>query len=111
MSQNKIETTRILQSNQRGYIVSMDGVEIEDFSENGFNYGYGGSGPNNLAWAIIYTVAQRMNTDTSAYNVADRLKHKFVTDHVSTWKGNETYEVDVETWIQNGLQEWEERYS
>lgn len=111
MAENKILTTRILQSNQRGYVVTLDGVEIEDFSDNGFNYGYGGSGPNNLAWAILYTVAQKIDAGMSAYNIADRLKHRFVTEHVSKWKDNRYYLVDIESWIKSGLEDWEQHFS
>jgi len=87
--------------------VYVDGLELDlneslavfNHSPTGFSWGYGGSGPAQLALAIL------LNAGLDA-DEAVRLHQQFKWDHVATWRpeGGNTDEpldvdVDVHGWL------------
>jgi hypothetical protein len=60
-------------------------------SPDGFEFGYGGSGPAQLAFAILYQGA--------GLDIAEAHYQQFKRDFVSAWKGNEVIQtIDLERW-------------
>jgi len=67
---------------------------VWNHSPDGFNWGYGGSGPAQLALAIL--MAAGIESE-----IAVKFHQNFKWDHVSQWHGNFEIEIDVEAWIRN----------
>jgi hypothetical protein len=68
--------------------------EVWNHSPDGFEWGYGGSGPAQLALAILLEAGL---TPERAQHYALRFKW----DHVARWKGeSDSVEVDVMAWLE-----------
>lgn len=61
-----------------------------------FSVGYGGSGPHQLALAILYHV-------TGDKQLSLQYMHQFCVDFTSKWEENKVYEIDVNAWMQYQL--------
>jgi hypothetical protein len=95
----KIRLTGI-RDNMGGFIVYIDGnqlypdisLKFRNHSPDGFAYGYMGSGPSQLALAILLKF----------YDAKVALQHymDFKTDFVAKWKEPGEYEVDITAWMQ-----------
>ena len=71
--------------------------KIWNHSPGGFNWGYGGSGPAQLALALLYDV-------TKDKDIAVRLHQEFKRDYVATW--GDTWEITtacIQGWIDSKL--------
>lgn len=95
---NRIEATPFRDGSGRVYVdnVALDlpaSLKVRNHSPDGFAWGYGGSGPAQLALAILLRFTDR--------ETACRLYQEFKWEHVSTWPqdGPLDQEVDVPTWI------------
>lgn len=85
-----------------GYdVVILDGQELLpgpsqalfNHSPDGFAWGYGGSGPAQLALALLLAV-------TGNDELSLRLYHDFKDEFVSAWpQGAHTAEVDIAAWV------------
>jgi hypothetical protein len=64
---------------------------IVNHSPDGFNWGYGGSGPAQLALAILLHAANA--------EIARRWYQDFKWEHVAKWKGDFKADVDVDAWL------------
>jgi hypothetical protein len=67
---------------------------LRNHSPTGFAWGYGGSGPSQLALAILLEVTSESN--------ALRLYQDFKWDHVSTWPWEpyeQTIDIDIGAWL------------
>jgi hypothetical protein len=71
-------------------------LSMVDHSPTGFAWGYGGSGPAQLALAILLEVAGK--------DLALRHYQRFKWDYVSQWPFgvDGTYEVPIKAWIEDG---------
>lgn len=69
-------------------------LKVRNHSPTGFSWGYGGSGPSQLALAVLLTVVPRAE--------AERFYMDFKWDHVCRWPFGEPFdvEVDVQQWLQ-----------
>ena len=70
-------------------------------SPDGFNWGYGGSGPSQLAYAILRQFFTKDFTDEQSQILTQRLYHRFKDDMISrltadTWT---ITECDLLDWI------------
>ena len=68
-------------------------LEIAKHSPDGFQWGYSGSGPAQLAAAILYEITDDVELSRTYYEL---FKH----DHVSQW--NDTFEIsefEVRIWL------------
>ena len=68
-------------------------LKIADHSPDGFQWGYSGSGPAQLAAAILYEITDDVELSRTYYEL---FKH----DHVSQW--NDTFEIsefEVRIWL------------
>ena len=66
---------------------------ISKHSPSGFNWGYGGSGPADLAYAILY--------DFYGKDVADRLYQKFKWDIIANLPQGKAWKLtatEIESW-------------
>lgn len=73
--------------------------EIKNHSPNGFEWGYGGSGPSQLALAIVYHITGNRTTSLSLY-------HRFKEQFIMKVKANESIiDVDVSGWVKIKLEE------
>ena len=73
-------------------------LTLFNHSPDGFNWGYTGSGPAQLALAIL--------SDCMDDEVAIRLYQKFKREVVATWQTDRDFEValvDIYKWIDNEL--------
>ena len=71
--------------------------KIWNHSPDGFNWGYGGSGPAQLALALLYDV-------TKDKDIAVRLHQEFKRDCVATW--GDTWEITnayIHGWVDSKL--------
>jgi len=71
--------------------------KIWNRSPDGFNWGYQGSGPAQLALALLYDV-------TRDKDIAVRLHQEFKRDYVSTW--SDTWEItnaSIQGWVVSKL--------
>lgn len=75
------------------YLDPRPSQKIVNHSPDGFNWGYGGSGPAQLALAILLKV-----TDS---HTADLLHQRFKWEYVAVWSGDFSVEVDVFGWVQS----------
>lgn len=66
-------------------------LKVVRHSPTGFYWGYGGSGPAQLAMAILLLVTDK--------NTALDLYQSFKWDHVAKWQGDFIKNVDVKAWI------------
>ena len=75
------------------YLDPRPSLKVWNHSPTGFGAGYGGSGPAQLALAILLLVTDREN--------AVRLHQDFKWDFVTKWSFEEDFEVniDVADWI------------
>lgn len=68
-------------------------LEIAKHSPDGFQWGYSGSGPAQLAAAILYEITDDVELSRSYYEL---FKH----DHVSQWEDTfEISEFEVRIWL------------
>lgn len=84
-----------------GEPVYVDGMRLDlaeslavwNHSPTGFAWGYGGSGPAQLALAILLRFAEP--------DVAVQLHQRFKADHVAHWPQDQPldYRVDVRMWV------------
>jgi len=71
--------------------------KIWNHSPGGLNWGYGGSGPAQLALALLYDV-------TKDKDIAVRLHQEFKRDYVATWGDTwEVTDVYIQGWIDSKL--------
>ena len=69
--------------------------QVVDHNPTGFQWGYGGSGPAQLAAAILYEITDNPELTRTYYQL-------FKFDHVAKWDGV-TFEIsedEVRTWLQ-----------
>lgn len=68
--------------------------KVWNHSPDGFNWGFGGSGPAQLALAILLKVTDK---DTAVKNY-----QQFKWDHVAKWTPGEDFfvEVDIQEWLE-----------
>jgi len=66
--------------------------ELRNHSPDGFNVGYGGSGPAQCALGILLHVVKDKR-------VAMRHYQDFKWQFTSKWQANNIYYVDIESWI------------
>lgn len=68
-------------------------LKIRPHSPTGFNWGYGGSGPAQLALAILLKVVGR--------DLAEKWYQHFKTEHVARWHTNKNWmiEMDIADWV------------
>lgn len=66
-------------------------LHVWNHSPDGFSWGYHGSGPAQLALAILLAAGQ-------SPLAASALHQHFKREFVATWKGDFDVEVDVEQW-------------
>lgn len=82
---------------ENGQDTSLDlqvSLKIRNHSPTGFNWGYGGSGPHQLAIGILYDF-------TGDQYLTETLSHWFCVDFVSRW--GDKWELDGQTlhdWIE-----------
>lgn len=69
-------------------------LKIRNHSPTGFSWGYGGSGPSQLALAILYAVTRDADT-------AQRHYMQFKWDYVSQWPADSDVDVEIDIlgWI------------
>lgn len=79
-----------------------DSLAIHQHSPDGFMWGYGGSGPAQLALAILIA--------TAGNDLAERYYQEFKWEFVCQWKDNFETEVDVLAWLAGKEQAEEELY-
>ena len=84
-------------------IITVDGVAFEPLmlekslkvqfhSPTGFSWGYGGSGPHQLALAIL------MHSNNN--EIAKKCHHQFVIDYVCKWKDEwQITDEDIQKWL------------
>ena len=71
-------------------------LKIADHSPDGFQWGYSGSGPAQLAAAILYEITDNPELTRTYYQL-------FKFDHVAKWEGL-TFEIsedEVRSWLQS----------
>lgn len=81
--------------------VTVDGVPLDpkysqsiiNHSPDGFNWGYGGSGPSQLALALMLLVTDK--------NTAVKHYHMFKWEYVSDWQGDFDLNLDLECYVEN----------
>ena len=92
----KTENDRIVEIEQDGSISLLPlspSLEIADHSPDGFNWGYNGSGPAQLALGILYEVTGNTELTRNLYPF-------FKSDHVSRWGEYwEMSEREVHEWL------------
>ena len=92
----KTENDRIVEIEKDGSVAPLPfepSLEIVDHSPDGFNWGYNGSGPAQLALGILYEV-------TANAELARNLYQFFKSDHVSRWGERwEMSEREVREWL------------
>lgn len=64
--------------------------KVRNHSPDGFNWGYGGSGPAQLA-ILLYAGFKR--------DVVVALYQIFKEEYVANWKGDFSVEIDVDAWV------------
>ena len=70
-------------------------IQIAEYSPEGFNWGYEGSGPAQLALGILYEVTGNAELSRSYYQL-------FKWDHVSQWDEHfEMRESEVLEWLRD----------
>lgn len=99
-------------------VVTIDGVRLDPaeslsirrHSPTGFSWGYGGSGPAQLALAILLHVLGRRDADeTWPGGDAERLYQEFKFEHLAGLRGESgplaefRLELDVEAWADERL--------
>lgn len=72
-------------------------LEICNHSPSGFNWGYGGSGPAQLALAILFDLT---GDKELSYALHQRFKRDFVSKWTERWF---ITEADIRSWILNNL--------
>ena len=85
--------------NYRERMLMIDGKEISpvrsqkvfNHSPDGFNSGYSGSGPAQLALGILLEAMPQAK--------AQRLYQRFKWDYVANWKEDFHGEIDIEAWV------------
>ena len=68
-------------------------LQIADHSPDGFQWGYNGSGPAQLAAAILYEITDNVDLSREYYQL-------FKFDHVSQW--GDTFEIsefEIKIWL------------
>ncbi len=74
------------------YLDPEPSLKLRNHSPDGFAYGYMGSGPSQLALALLLMV--------TTPEIAVKHYMDFKTDYVSKWKAS-IQQVDIEEWLQN----------
>lgn len=66
-------------------------LKVQNHSPDGFNVGYGGSGPAQLALALLLEVADE--------ETARKYYQKYKWEQVAYWSSNTDYVTDIEGWL------------
>lgn len=98
----KIEGFASVPTKEGGYLVMVDGKElplgpsrkIRNHSPTGFAWGYSGSGPAQLALALLLAAGVEKQD-------AEDLYQAFKNAHVSRWPNGQDFsvEVDIRAWV------------
>lgn len=81
-----------------GYQVKLGpSLKVRDHSPTGFNVGYGGSGPAQLALAILMEFVPA--------SIASDFHQKFKWEYVAKWQSGQTYRIDVKAWVEEKIKE------
>lgn len=108
-----MDKIRLIRSDRGPHLAYINGERITadasqrimNHSPDGFEWGYGGSGPSQLALAILYHVTQNKNTSLMLY-------HRFKEEFIATVSGDdEEITVDIREWVKKGLEEEDARLS
>ncbi|HUS48921.1 MAG TPA: DUF6166 domain-containing protein [Candidatus Paceibacterota bacterium] len=75
-------TVMVREEQQNKEYLDYEVKHIVRHSPDGFQWGYGGSGPSDLALSILTDYCQRMNIE----NIADKYYQQFKIDFISTAK-------------------------
>ena len=92
----KTDTGCIVELDNESYCTKLSfekSLQIADHSPDGFQWGYSGSGPAQLAAAILYEITDDVDLSREYYQL-------FKNDHVSQW--NDTFEIselEVRIWL------------
>ena len=89
----------LVELDNEGYVTQLSlekSLQVVDHSPDGFQWGYSGSGPAQLAAAILYEITDDPDLTRTYYQL-------FKFDHVAKWEGLifEISEDEVRNWLQN----------
>ena len=92
----KTDTGCIVELDNEGYVPQLSlekSLQVVDHSPTGFQWGYKGSGPTQLAAAILHEVTDDPETTRGYYQL-------FKSDHVSQWEDTfEINELEIKIWL------------
>ena len=92
----KSDTGCVVELDNEGYLTNLSlekSLQIVGHSPDGFQWGYSGSGPAQLAAAILYEITDDVELSRGYYEL---FKH----DHVSQWEDIfEISEFEVRIWL------------
>ena len=87
----ELNTRRVWINNE--WLPPYDSQQIRNHSPDGFCWGYGGSGPAQLALAILYAI-------TGDREKSLRYYQDFKWDFVAKWQGDFEVEIDIKGWLE-----------
>lgn len=67
-------------------------LKVYNHSPDGFAWGYAGSGPAQLALAILLYAGFKRDVVVALYQI-------FKEEYVANWKGDFSVEIDVDAWV------------
>jgi len=78
-------------------------LKVRNHSPDGFSWGYGGSGPSQLALALLLEATDE--------NTAARVYQNFKWDIIANLDPNKDFEMDAQTYIYNWLYWYDKPWS